>query len=91
MAETFVSSVPPVVENMLHFSKSQEWLRMADAAHSLKSNIDTLQIVCIKEDIRNIERNGKNFVDLDVTTQLVVKVAGILNTAMDQMKEQYKL
>jgi len=91
MAETFVSSVPPVVEMMIHYSKTQEWLKMADEAHSLKSNIDTLQIVCIKEDIRNIERNGKSLMDLDITPQLVIKVAGVLNTAMEQMKEQYHL
>ena len=91
MAETFVSSVPPVVESMIHFSKSQEWLQMADAAHSLKSNIDTLQIISIKDDIRTIERNGKHLVDLDITPELVLKVSGILNIAMDQIKEQYKL
>ncbi len=91
MAETFVSSVPPVVESMLHFSKTHEWLKMADAAHSLKSNIDTLQILCIKEEIRMIERNGKAFVDLDIIPDLVVKVVNVLNLAMDQIKIQYKL
>ena len=91
LAETFLSSVPPVVDSMLQYSMNQEWIKMADAAHNLKSNIDTLQIMSIRDEIRIIESNGKNLVDLDVTHQLVEKVAKILNTAMDQIKVQFKL
>jgi len=91
MAETFISSVPPVVDSMIHYSKTQEWLKMGDDAHHLKSNIDTLQIASIREDIRTIERNGKNLIDLDITPALVMKVAQVLYTTMDQIKKQYNI
>jgi HPt (histidine-containing phosphotransfer) domain-containing protein len=91
IAETFVSSVPPVVESMVGFCKNQEWQKMGGEAHHLKSNIDTLQIASIREDIRTIEVNGKHGLDLDITPQIVDKVKGVLDEVIEQIKQQYGL
>ena len=91
IAETFVSSVPPVVELMVEYSKNAEWQKMGSEAHHLKSNIDTLQIACIKEDIRTIELNGKHGIDLDITPAIVDKVKVVLDKVIAQIKDQYGL
>lgn len=91
IAETFISSVPPVVEAMVVHCRNQEWKKMSDEAHQLKSNIDTLQIFCIKEDIRAIELNGKHGLDLDATPALVDKVKSRMDLVIEQIKQQYGL
>ncbi len=89
VAETFVSSVPPVVNLLVDYCKKQDWKAMADEAHNLKSNIDTLQIASIRNEIRTIEINGKQGIDLDVTCHIVDKVAAVLNKVIEQIKEEY--
>ncbi|MFP5040408.1 Hpt domain-containing protein [Parasediminibacterium sp. JCM 36343] len=91
LAETFISSVPPVVESMVEACKNKDWKTMGDEAHSLKSNIETLQIASIKADIRTIEANGKYQIELEETPAIVEKVAAVLTKAMQQIKEQYHL
>jgi HPt (histidine-containing phosphotransfer) domain-containing protein len=89
VAETFVSSVPPVLDLLVNHCKNQEWKAVGDEAHNLKSNIDTFQITTIRDDIRRIELNGKQGIDLDVTPQIVDKVVDVLNKVIAQIKEEY--
>ena len=91
IAETFVSSVPPVVELMVEYCKNGEWQKMGSEAHHLKSNVDTLQIFSIKEEIRTIEANGKHGLDLDITPAIVDKVKLVLDKVIDQIRIQYGL
>lgn len=91
IAETFISSVPPVVDALVEHCNAANWKKMGDEAHHLKSNIDTLQILTIKEDIRAIELNGKHGLDLDKTPALVEKVKKVIDLVIQQIKEQYGL
>jgi len=91
MAETFLLSVPPVISLMLEHCSNGEWVLMANEAHGLKSNIDMLQINSIKDEIRIVELNGKQGTNLEETPKLVIKVISVLQTVMQQLKEQYKL
>ncbi len=91
IAETFISSVPPVVEAMVEYCKKEEWQKMGGEAHHLKSNIDTLQIFSIKEEIRAIELNGKHGLDLDITPALVDKVKIVVDKVIEQIRQQYGL
>ena len=89
IAETFVTSVPPVVNLMVDYCKKQDWKAMADEAHNLKSNIDTFQIASIRSEIRRIEINGKQGIDLDITPEFVNKVVSVLMKVIEQLKEEY--
>ena len=91
IAETFISSVPPVVEEMVKHCENEEWKKMGGEAHHLKSNIDILQIFSVKEDIRTIEVNGKHCLDLDTTPALVNKVKIVLDKVVEQIRAQYGL
>lgn len=91
LAETFVSSVPPVVEAMVEAYRAKRWHDMGQEAHSLKSNIETLQIKSISAEIRAIESNGKHAIHLDELAPLIAKVETVLLAAMDQIKQQFLL
>ncbi len=64
---------------------------MGDEAHTLKSNIDTMQINSVRNEIRMIEINGKTGVDLDIMPNYVAKVEQVLFKVMEQLKKQYGL
>jgi len=50
-----------------------------------------LQIARIRDDIRAIELNGKQGIDLDITPEIVLRVEAILNKAIEQLKEEFVL
>lgn len=91
LAETFVSSVPPVVAMMTEACANGDWSTMGKEAHSLKSNIETLQIRSLSAEIRAIEAAGKHGLDLDKMPELVERVKSIMLEAIEQIKEQYGL
>ena len=91
IAQTFVNSVPSVLQSMVNYCKDQDWKAMAGEAHNLKSNIDTLQINAIRDDIRAVELNGKQGLDLDITPEIVDRVELVLKKAIEQLKEEYSL
>ena len=91
IAQTFVNTVPPVLQTMVEHSKNQDWKQMANEAHNLKSNIDTMQIASIRDDIRAVELNGKQGIDLDITPEIVFRIEIVLKKAIEQLKEEYNL
>ena len=91
IVEAFIKSIPPTLQTMQDASEKGDWVSASKAAHSLKSNIDTLQMVNIHDDIKNIEINGKNGIDLDTLPALVTKVSKEIETAIQQLKLEFSL
>lgn len=57
-------------------------------AHKLKSSVDIFAIKEIKQDIRRLENNTRDNINLDEVPQLVEKINDILNKAIQQVEEE---
>ena len=91
IVETFIQSIPPTLKSMQKACAAKDWLETAKQAHSLKSNIDTLQMDIIHNDIKAIEINGKQSIDLETIPTLVNKVTAVIEEAITQLKNDYRL
>jgi HPt (histidine-containing phosphotransfer) domain-containing protein len=91
LAQTFADSVPPIMHQMESYFKQNDWKNMGLEAHSLKSNILTLQISSIEQEIKLIEQYGKQAVNLQELPALIEKVTTILPQAIMQLKQQFNL
>jgi hypothetical protein len=91
IVETFVDSIPPTLLAMQKACAEKDWVETAKQAHSLKSNIDTLQMDIIHNDIKTIEINGKQSIDLEAIPALVSKVTAVIEEAVAQLKLDYHL
>ena len=91
IVQTFVLSIPPSVIAMQKACDAKDWLETAKNAHGLKANIDTLQIDLIHNDIKTIEVNGKQGIDLESIPALVSKVKVVIEETILQLKQEFDL
>lgn len=87
LVEIFIDTIPANSEEMITAIENEEWEVAGKLAHKLKSTIDTMQIVSIKEDIRFIELNGKN----KTNTHEIAVVANKVNAVILETTAQLKL
>ena len=91
IVQSFIQSIPPSVTAMQEACDAKDWLSTSKCAHNLKANIDTLQMHIIHEDVKNIEINGKQGVDLELIPSMVIKVKRVIEETIDQLKEEFDL
>jgi len=89
LIETFVSSVPPIVESMVAAAAASDWKKAGLDAHSLKSNVSTLQINSILSEIKLIEQYGKYNTNIDEIPALVQKASTTITAAIQQLEKAY--
>ena len=91
MVQLFIETVPPGIADLQEAHKKQEWQRMGKIAHKLKSTIDSIGIVTIKDEIRLIENNGKHEKDTGSLAPLVERVTDVINNCIQQLKADFSL
>ena len=91
MVQLFIETVPPGIADLQEAHKKQEWQRMGKIAHKLKSTIDSIGIVTIKDEIRLIESNGKHEKDTGSLAPLVERVTDVINNCIQQLKADFSL
>ncbi len=85
--DAFINHTPSDATKMLNACHAGDWAQVSFLAHKLKSSIDILKIVSIKDDIRTIESNAKKQVQLNSLTELVQKVNIVITMTAKQMNE----
>lgn len=91
MLQLFLDTVPVTLEQMNNALQSSQWLSLSQLAHKLKSTIDSMGIVLLKQDIRYIEQKAKQEQSLEEMPQLVKKVNSVIQKTMEQVKADHSL
>jgi CheY-like chemotaxis protein len=91
MVQLFIETVPPGLSDLQEALAKQEWQQMGKVAHKLKSTIDSMGIVALKDDIRVIENNGKHEKDTDALPPLIKNVTEVINACIVQLKKDFAL
>lgn len=69
--------------------EAKDYVKMGTLAHKLKASIDLMGIIELKEDIRSIEKNGKNEENLADLPVLIEKLNFILDEVFIQLKDDF--
>jgi PAS domain S-box-containing protein len=91
LAKIFIDTVPPTAKEMVEACEQKKWEQMGKLAHKLKSTIDTLNIASLKDDIRAIEKNGKEQKNLDITPAMVENADVVIRQVTEQLKSEFNL
>ena len=91
MVQIFIDTMPPSVEQLRKELQQQNWDALSKQAHKMKSTIDSMGIVRLKEVIRAIESGGRDKQDLESLPALVQQVADILSACIRQLKREFEL
>ena len=85
--DAFINHTPSDANKMLNACNSGDWAQVGFLAHKLKSSIDILKIMSIRDDIRVIESNAKKQTSLTGLPELIQKVNIVIAMTAKQMNE----
>jgi CheY-like chemotaxis protein len=88
MLKLFLDTAPATLADIKAACDKSEWLAMSKHAHKLKSTIDSLNIVSLKDVIRAVEYQGKMGQDVTSIPKLVEKVLSVMKEVMEQVKKE---
>jgi CheY-like chemotaxis protein/HPt (histidine-containing phosphotransfer) domain-containing protein len=91
LAKVFIDTIPANAQQIQDACEKKDWVTMSKVAHKIKSTIDTMMILSIKEDIRSIEINGKNEQQLHTMPMLIKRVKWVIQHTATQLKAEFEL
>ena len=91
LAGIYLTTIPFNTAEMVQAAASGDWLMVSKLAHKIKPTIDSMNISSIKADIRTLESDGKDKVNLYKLEELVAKVDKVINEVAEQLKDEYDL
>ena len=78
MMSLFIDPMPTALTEMNEHIHNSNWVAMGAVAHKIKPSIDTMGIDLLKEDIRSLERNGKDGINIEEIPALMEKVEAVI-------------
>jgi CheY-like chemotaxis protein len=89
MLQLFLDTIPPSLQEMQAETARQNWEQVSKQAHKMKSTIDSMGIVSLKETIRKIELNGKKGIETGLIPGQVNQVEAIMQQCMEQVRQDF--
>ena len=84
----FIDTMPTAISEMNEHIAHSNWAGMGAVAHKIKPSIDTMGIDLLKEDIRTLERNGKNSANLEDIPELMEKVEAVIDQIILEIRAE---
>lgn len=91
MLQLFLDTMPLTLQEMQQETGLQHWTQVGKLAHKLKSTIDSMGIVTLKEVIREVEQEGKKGEHVDLIPKQVQQVTEVMLACAAQVKKDYGL
>lgn len=88
MMSLFIETMPPAINEIREHYNSSNWSDLGAVAHKIKPSIDTMGIDHLKEDIRLIERYGKDASNLDELPALLEKLEAIIGKIISDLQAE---
>ena len=84
----FLRTAPDILKSINDSYKNNDLRTMSFFAHKFKSSIDIFNIEDLKTDIRNLEKFGKEKINLDKIPSLLEKLNQIIPKVIEQINSE---
>ncbi|MBN2174421.1 MAG: Hpt domain-containing protein [Bacteroidales bacterium] len=91
MIKIFLQATPESLSELNICYEKNDMDGVSKLAHKLKSSVDIFCINEIKQDIRRLENNTRDNINLDEVPQLVERINTTLNNAIEQVKQEKEI
>jgi HPt (histidine-containing phosphotransfer) domain-containing protein len=91
MIKIFLQATPESLNELNKCFQKNDYDGVSKLAHKLKSSVDIFSIKDIKQDIRRLENNTRDNINIDEVPELVQKINDILGTAITQVEEEKEI
>lgn len=88
MMALFIDTMPPAINDLKTHLSNSNWNDLGAVAHKIKPSIDTMGISILHEDIRLVERYGKEGSNTDEIPALLGKIETVINKVIDDLKAE---
>ena len=88
MVKIFLQATPESLSELNKCYEKNDLDGVSKLAHKLKSSVDIFCINDVKQDIRRLENNTRDNINIDEVPELVSKLNTILNLAIEQVKQE---
>jgi HPt (histidine-containing phosphotransfer) domain-containing protein len=88
MVKIFLQATPESLSELNRCYQKNDLDGVSRLAHKLKSSVDIFCINDIKQDIRRLENNTRDNINIDEVPAQVEKLNNILNQTIEQVKEK---
>jgi HPt (histidine-containing phosphotransfer) domain-containing protein len=91
MIKIFLQATPESLSELNKCAEKDDFDGVSKMAHKLKSSVDIFCVEDIKQDIRRLENNTRDNINIDEVPELVHKINTILNLAIEQVKAEKEI
>ncbi len=88
MVKIFLQATPESLSELVRSYEKNDMNGVSRLAHKLKSSVDIFCVDDIKSDIRKLENNTREQINLDEVPGLVENINSILSAAIEQVREE---
>ncbi len=88
MVKIFLQATPESLSELVRSYEKNDMNGVSRLAHKLKSSVDIFCVDDIKSDIRKLENNTREQINLDEVPGLVENINSILTAAIEQVREE---
>ena len=88
MVKIFLQATPESLSELNKCFQKNDLDGVSRLAHKLKSSVDIFCVNDIKQDIRRLENNTRDNINIDEVPTLVEKLNNILKETIEQVKEE---
>lgn len=86
MMQLFIDTMPPALSELRQHYIDKNWASLGAIAHKIKPSIDTMGIELLRDDIRAVEKYGKEVTNLELIPELLDKVEAVINKIIEDLK-----
>jgi HPt (histidine-containing phosphotransfer) domain-containing protein len=91
MVKIFLQATPESLSELNKSFQKEDYDGVSKLAHKLKSSVDIFCVNDIKQDIRRLENNTRDNINIDEVPELIEKINITLNLAIEQVKEEKEI
>ncbi|MEZ5083815.1 MAG: Hpt domain-containing protein [Bacteroidales bacterium] len=91
MVKIFLQATPESLNELNKCFEKNDLQGVSKLAHKLKSSVDIFAVKDIKQEIRRLENNTRDNINLDEVPELVAKINLILSTTIKQVEEEKEI
>ena len=88
MLQLFIDTMPPALNELRGHYSTGNWAGLGAIAHKIKPSIDTMGIELLRDDIRMVEKCGKEASNLELVPSLLDKIDAVIYAIIEELKSQ---
>ena len=91
MIDVFLEQTPNELSNMEEALHNEDWIKLSKSAHTLVTSVKFMGIFTIVDDLKSIENNCKDGVNLDEVPDTFLKVKSTCIDAIEELELKKKV